>query len=95
MPTPSEEDRIRITARVPAGLRDTLEEAAELSGATLNQFVVQAAVDRAQSLLEKEAVIHLSREQCRKVFALMDHPPKPNKQLKKAIKLHRELLGEA
>ena len=33
---------IRITARVPSEMRETLEEAAQLQGATLNQFVVQS-----------------------------------------------------
>ena len=38
-----EEPRKRITARVSDGVRDTLEQAAELLGATVNQFVVQTA----------------------------------------------------
>ena len=34
-----EEPRKRITARVSDTVRDTLEQAAELLGATVNQFV--------------------------------------------------------
>ena len=34
-----EEPRKRITARVSDSVRDTLEQAAELLGATVNQFV--------------------------------------------------------
>ena len=36
-------ERVRLTARTPGRLRDTLEQAAELQGATLNQFVVRSA----------------------------------------------------
>lgn len=85
MPTLTEDTRIRITARVPAGLRATLEEPAELSGATLNQFVVQAAAERAQVVLERETTIRLSREDAKAVLALLDNPPKPNQALKAAV----------
>ena len=33
-------ERVRLSARIPGRLRDTLEQAAELQGATLNPFVV-------------------------------------------------------
>ena len=37
-------ERGRITARVPLAVQETLEVAASLTGATLNQFVVQTAL---------------------------------------------------
>ena len=57
-----EEPRTRITARVSDIVRTTLEQAAELSGATVNQFVVQTAYLEAQRLIERETVIRLSLE---------------------------------
>ncbi|MGQ0593279.1 MAG: type II toxin-antitoxin system TacA family antitoxin [Gammaproteobacteria bacterium] len=50
-----------MSARVPKPVRETLEEAAALSGATLNQFVVQAALKEAHAVLERELIIHLTR----------------------------------
>ena len=41
------DERGRITARVPQKVQDTLQQAAELVGATLNQFVVQAKLSEA------------------------------------------------
>lgn len=81
-----EESRKRITARVSDDIRVTLEQAAELVGSTVNQFVVQTAYQEAQRLLERESVIHLSQRDARRIFSLLDHPPKPNKQLKNAVK---------
>ena len=81
-----EEPRKRITARVSDSVRDTLEQAAELLGATVNQFVVQTAFVEAQRVIERESVIRLSQKDSRKVLALLDHPPKPNKRLKDAVK---------
>lgn len=76
---------LSITARIPAELRGTLEQAAQLQGATLDQFVVQSAFQEAQRVVERETVIHLSRRDAQKVFSLLDCPPKPNARLKEAV----------
>jgi uncharacterized protein (DUF1778 family) len=81
-----EEPRKRITARVSDTVRETLEQAAELLGSTVNQFVVQMAYQEAQRVVERETVIRLSQKDAHKVLALLDNPPKPNKRLKDAVK---------
>lgn len=88
----AEEPRERITARVSKRIRVTLEQAAELTGSTVNQFLVQSAYQEAQRLVERESVIRLSQEGARKVLALLDHPPKPNKRLKDAAKAFKSLV---
>ena len=67
-------------------MRVTLEQAAEFLGAPVNQFVVQTAYREAQRVIERESVIRLSQSDARKVLALLDHPPKPNRRLKRAVK---------
>jgi uncharacterized protein (DUF1778 family) len=82
----SKEPRQRITARVSDSVRVTLEQAAELLGSTVNQFVVQTAYQEAQRVIERETIIRLSQEDARTVLSLFDNPPKPNKRLKDAVK---------
>jgi uncharacterized protein (DUF1778 family) len=89
MPHIVEESRRRITARVSQSVSDTLEQAAELLGATVNQFVVQTAYQEAQRVIERETIIRLSQKDAQKVFSLLDHPPKPNKRLKDAVKAYK------
>jgi len=89
----SKSPRKRITARVSGSVQNTLEQAAELFGATVNQFVVQAAYQEAQRVLERESVIRLSQQDARKVFALCDSPPKPAKPLRKAVKAYQGSVG--
>ncbi|MEZ5601976.1 MAG: DUF1778 domain-containing protein [Candidatus Competibacteraceae bacterium] len=48
----------RIGARVPHEVYETLCRAAELTGATVNQFLVQSALKEAQAVIEREEVIH-------------------------------------
>src|ERR1043165_10043742 len=83
----------RITARVPAKMRDALEQAAQLQGSTLNQFVVQSAYQEAQRILERETVLRLSQRDAQKVFSMLEHPPKANKQLRDAVKAYHELIS--
>ena len=79
----------RITARVSADVRNRLVEAAAFSGATLNQFLVQAAVEKAESIIEKERVISLSYKDAEVFFKAIENPPKTNEKLKKAIKKYK------
>jgi len=84
-----DEPRKRITARVSDSVRDTLEQAAELLGATVNQFVVQTAYLEAQRVIERESVIRLSQKDAHRILALLDNPPKPNRRLKDAVKAYQ------
>ena len=73
-----DEPRRRITARVSDKVRVTLEQAAELLGSTVNQFVVQTAYQEAQRVLERESVIRLSPQQ-EDVILPAFFPPNPGR----------------
>lgn len=81
-------DRGRITARVPMAVQEMLEMAASLTGATLNQFVVQTALREAERVIEQERVIRLSARGAAAFLAALDQPPPPNAKLKAALKDH-------
>ena len=80
----------RIGARVPREVYDTLCRAAELTGATVNQFLVQAALKEAQSVIEREDVIRLSPRDWNWLLDLMESPPKPNAKLQAAMKRYQK-----
>jgi uncharacterized protein (DUF1778 family) len=91
----SRADRGRITARVPQNVQDTLEQAADLLGATLNQFVVQAALTEAQRVIERERVIHLSSNDAAFLLNLLEAPPVPNARLRKAVQNYKSRTLDA
>ncbi|MFA7293377.1 MAG: DUF1778 domain-containing protein [Rhodocyclaceae bacterium] len=80
----------RIGARVPHEVYETLCRAAELTGATVNQFLVQAALKEAQTVIEREDVIRLSSRDWNWLLDLMENPPKPNAKLKAALKRYQK-----
>ena len=84
--------RGRITARLSAEKQELLQLAADLSGSTLNQFVVQSALRAAEHVIEQEEVIRsirLTVEQSQRFFALLDAPAKPNEALQRAMERFR------
>lgn len=85
--------RARISARVPKDLQERLEEAAERSGATISQFVLQAAVEKAEALFERERVTVLSVRDAERLLALIDNPPPPNDKLKRGLETYRGVTG--
>lgn len=80
----------RIGARVSHGVYKTLQRAAELSGATINQFLVQSALKEAQAVIEREQVIRMSARDWSWMLGLLENPPKPNAKLKAALKRYQK-----
>lgn len=80
----------RIGARVPHDVYETLCRAAELTGATVNQFLVQSALKEAQAVIEREEIIRLSPRNWEWLLDLMEKPPKPNAKLNAAMKRYQK-----
>lgn len=80
---------IRVVARVPNQVREVIQMAADLAGASLNQFLVQTAYREARQVLDRETLVSLSESQAKQVFALLDKPPKLNAKLKGAARIFK------
>jgi len=90
MPASDTKEKERITARVPRDVRRTLEEAANLSGTTLNQFLVNAALREAHALIERDRIIALTQRDTNMLLALLENPPEPNERLKAAARAYKD-----
>lgn len=87
------EERGRITARVSSLLVEKLQEAADLSGATLNQFLVQAAVEKADRIIERERAIRFTVEDAAMFIDMLDNPRAPNEALAKAYERYKKKVN--
>ena len=81
--------RGRIMARVPQHVNDTLQQAADLLGVTLDQFVVEAALSKALRVIERERVIRLSSDDAAFMLDLLENPPAPNARLRRAFRNYK------
>lgn len=82
--------QVRISARASQEVMDTLRHAADLTGATVNQFFIQAALKEAQAVIDREQTIRLSKEESEWLLGLIENPPPKNAALKAAMKRYKK-----
>lgn len=75
----------RITARVDVDTQDLLTKAAALAGmSSINSFVLNAAIDKAKQVIEREQALKLSQVDAVLLMEALDNPAVANAKLKLA-----------
>lgn len=85
------------TRQAECAVADTLQHAADLSGATLNQFVVQSALEKARAVIaneERDRAIQFSAKDAAAFIQMIENPPKPNKALAKAMARYKQKVKD-
>ena len=75
----------RLEARISEEVKALLQEAADLEGRTLTDFVVSTAQAEAYRVIEQHRVLKLSREDSEAFVEAILNPPEPNDALKSAF----------
>jgi uncharacterized protein (DUF1778 family) len=73
---------VTINLRANAGLRDLIDRAAAALGQSRSEFMLDTARRRAADVLLDQTLFELDEGQYRTFIELLDHPPKPNHELK-------------
>jgi uncharacterized protein (DUF1778 family) len=81
----------RLTARITGHVQDKLQMAADLVGATVNQFVVQAALEKAEKIIESESTIVLTRRESLRLLELIENPPPRNEKFLQTMVRYQEM----
>ena len=82
----------RISLRVSAQSKAKLERAAAYADKTLTDFVIDVALQKADSVVREREVITLSPAGWEEFQRMLLDPPKPNKRLKKAFAEHARIV---
>lgn len=82
----------RVTTRINTQVKATLSTAANLTGSTLNQFMVHAALEKAEKLIEQDKIIKLSKLDSEVFFAALEKAPSANKKLKAAFEKYQKAI---
>lgn len=83
----------RMDFRLERAVKQRIERAATLTGQTVSAFAVSALMREANSILAEHEAITLNAEASRKFLARLDKEIKPNRNLQRAAKRHRELIA--
>ena len=77
----------RITARVDSDTRELLSKAATLSGiSSINSFVLNAAIEKAKSVIERENILKLSNHDANTLLNILDSEVISNPKLQEAFR---------
>lgn len=85
----------RLTTRITDHVQEKLQMAADLVGATLNQFVMQAALEKAEKVIESESTIVLSRRESLRLLELIENPPPRNEKFLQAQARYQRMKTDA
>ncbi len=86
------QSQARLVARVSVDIQETIKKAATYSGATVTQFLIDSALDKARSVINDVEVIKLTNKASSEMMRLLDNPPKPNEYLLKAKAKYERLI---
>lgn len=80
----------RIEARISVDTKDLLKSAAQLSGRTLTDFVINSAAEAAKRVIQEHQQIHLSIKDRDLFIQCLLNPPQPSKRLLAAVKTYKK-----
>ena len=84
----------RLNFRLPADLKEVIEEAAASLGQSVTDFAVTTLVQQARSVIEQQNLTRLSDRDRDCFIALLDNAEaRPNAALAKAAKRYKKSLG--
>ncbi|NYZ70052.1 DUF1778 domain-containing protein [Endozoicomonas sp. SM1973] len=83
----------RLVARVSTDIQEMVQRAADYSGSTLSQFLIEAAMEKARDVIERTETLHLSMAGADALFAALENPPKANDKLRKAAQRYKETVN--
>ena len=91
--TQSDKKENRLVARVSPAVHEIIQRAASYSGATLSQFMVTSALEKARETIEQTETLQLSMEGADKLTSAMANPPPVTPKLKKAAQHYRDTVN--
>ncbi|EFL91083.1 hypothetical protein REG_1999 [Candidatus Regiella insecticola LSR1] len=93
MTTHAERKETRLVARTSTEIQKIIQRAADYSGATLSQFLIESAMDKARNVIERTETLHLSMAGADALFAVLENPPKASKKLLKAVQGYKDTMN--
>jgi len=85
----------RLTTRITDHVQEKLQVAADIVGATLNQFVVQAALEKAERVIDNESTIILTRRESLRLLEVIENPPPRNEKFLQAQARYQRIKNHA
>jgi uncharacterized protein (DUF1778 family) len=83
----------RLEARIKPEVKELWQQAADLEGRSLTDFVIASVQAEAIRVIEQHQRLKLSREDSQALAEAILNPSPPNAALKAAMQRHKEIFG--
>jgi uncharacterized protein (DUF1778 family) len=84
----------RLNFRLPAEMKELIDDAATLLGRSVSDFAVSTLVQAARKVIQHEAATRLTNRDRDRFIALLDDADiAPNEALKKAVKRYKKQIA--
>jgi len=93
MATNSERKNTRLVARTSQETQEIIQRAADYSGATLSQFLIESAMEKAHNVIERTETLHLSMAGADALVAALENAPKANNKLLEAAQHYKDTVN--
>ena len=93
MPTAAKAKQERLQIRLDAHAKNVLQRAAGYRRKALSQFVLGAALEEAERVIQENEVVTLSGADWQVFYDALTNPPAPNTALREAFARYRRANG--
>lgn len=83
----------RLVARTSTEIQEIIQRAANYSGASLSQFLIESAMDKARIVIERTETLRLSMAGADALFSALENPPKASKKALKAARHYKDTVN--
>lgn len=83
----------RLEVRISVEQKDIFQRAANLTGRSLSELVIESTQEMALKILQEQEVIRLSREEQYAFVSALLEPPAPGARLQQAARAYRQKTG--
>jgi len=84
----------RVQARLTPPVKQVIEQAADLCGLSVSDFMVNSSRERAEALIREHRVITLTAEDSVAFAEAIINPPEPNEALRALFAQHRVVQSD-
>jgi len=84
----------RLEARVDRELKARWQQAADLEGRTLTDFIISSMQESADKVIQRHQRMKLNQQDSQNFVETLMNPPEPNAQLIKAAAKYTEIMGD-
>jgi uncharacterized protein (DUF1778 family) len=89
----SERKETRLVARTSVEIQEIIQRAADYSGSTLSQFLIESAMEKARNVIERTETLHLSIAGANALYDALENSPNANKKLLKAAQNYKNTVN--